>query len=79
MNFTVRITNTILNRYTDLFCLSKDDLLEVLSEYPEAKSMLEEKGRGMLMKDGLVNKDKQDQARSKLIFFIFIHRIKLVE
>uniref|UniRef100_H2YVD2 Cyclic nucleotide-binding domain-containing protein n=1 Tax=Ciona savignyi TaxID=51511 RepID=H2YVD2_CIOSA len=41
--------------YTDLFCLSKDDLLEVLSEYPGAKSVLEEKGRRMLMKDGLVN------------------------
>nr|XP_026696385.1 cyclic nucleotide-gated cation channel alpha-3-like isoform X2 [Ciona intestinalis] len=49
--------------YTDLFCLSKDDLLEVLSEYPGAKSVLEEKGRRMLMKDGLVNQqDGEDTA-----------------
>uniref|UniRef100_H2YVD1 Cyclic nucleotide-binding domain-containing protein n=1 Tax=Ciona savignyi TaxID=51511 RepID=H2YVD1_CIOSA len=45
--------------YTDLFCLSKDDLLEVLSEYPGAKSVLEEKGRRMLMKDGLPGLDEQ--------------------
>lgn len=36
--------------YSDLFCLSKDDLMEALTEYPEAKSMLEEKGRQILMK-----------------------------
>lgn len=36
--------------YSDLFCLSKDDLMEALTEYPDAKAMLEEKGRQILMK-----------------------------
>nr|XP_046184403.1 cGMP-gated cation channel alpha-1-like [Oncorhynchus gorbuscha] len=41
--------------YSDLFCLSKDDLMEALSEYPDAKAMLEEKGRQILMKDNLLD------------------------
>ena len=41
--------------YSDLFCLSKDDLMEALTEYPDAKSMLEEKGKQILMKDGLLD------------------------
>ncbi|XP_068177968.1 cyclic nucleotide gated channel subunit alpha 1a isoform X2 [Antennarius striatus] len=43
--------------YSDLFCLSKDDLMESLLEYPDAKMMLEEKGREILMKDGLIDLD----------------------
>ncbi|XP_022065893.2 cyclic nucleotide gated channel subunit alpha 1a isoform X1 [Acanthochromis polyacanthus] len=43
--------------YSDLFCLSKDDLMESLTEYPDAKSMLEEKGRQILLKDGLIELD----------------------
>ncbi|KAG9344162.1 hypothetical protein JZ751_012645 [Albula glossodonta] len=43
--------------YSDLYCLSKDDLMEALTEYPEAKTMLEEKGRQILMKDGLIDLD----------------------
>ncbi|XP_068613022.1 cyclic nucleotide-gated channel rod photoreceptor subunit alpha-like [Brachionichthys hirsutus] len=43
--------------YSDLFCLSKDDLMESLLEYPDAKAMLEEKGREILMKDGLIDLD----------------------
>ncbi|XP_028264643.1 cyclic nucleotide gated channel subunit alpha 1a [Parambassis ranga] len=43
--------------YSDLFCLSKDDLMESLTEYPDAKNMLEEKGREILMKDGLIELD----------------------
>ncbi|KAL0970528.1 hypothetical protein UPYG_G00243280 [Umbra pygmaea] len=41
--------------YSDLFCLSKDDLMGALTEYPDAKAMLEEKGRQILMKDGLLD------------------------
>ncbi|KAF7647180.1 hypothetical protein LDENG_00176230 [Lucifuga dentata] len=41
--------------YSDLFCLSKDDLMEALTEYPDAKAMLEEKGQQILMKDGLLD------------------------
>ncbi|XP_045741093.1 cyclic nucleotide-gated cation channel alpha-3 [Mirounga angustirostris] len=43
--------------YSDLFCLSKDDLMEALTEYPEAKKVLEEKGRQILMKDNLIDED----------------------
>ncbi|CAJ1087152.1 cyclic nucleotide-gated channel cone photoreceptor subunit alpha-like [Xyrichtys novacula] len=41
--------------YSDLFALSKDDLMEALVEYPEAKTLLEEKGRAILMKDNLID------------------------
>ncbi|KAG9492318.1 hypothetical protein GDO78_000695 [Eleutherodactylus coqui] len=43
--------------YSDLFCLSKDDLMEALTEYPEAKTVLEEKGKQILMKDGLIDEE----------------------
>ncbi|CAL9700196.1 unnamed protein product [Knipowitschia caucasica] len=43
--------------YSDLFCLSKDDLMESLTEYPDAKAMLEEKGRQILLKDNLIDLD----------------------
>lgn len=43
--------------YSDLFCLSKDDLMEALTEYPDAKTMLEDKGREILLKDGLLELD----------------------
>lgn len=43
--------------YSDLFCLSKDDLMESLTEYPDAKALLEDKGRQILMKDGLIDLD----------------------
>ncbi|XP_078259100.1 cyclic nucleotide-gated channel cone photoreceptor subunit alpha [Rhinoraja longicauda] len=41
--------------YSDLFCLSKVDLMEALTEYPDAKKILEEKGRQILMKDNLLD------------------------
>lgn len=41
--------------YSDLFALSKDDLMEALTEYPDAKNVLEEKGRAILMKDNLID------------------------
>eukprot|EP00062_Callorhinchus_milii_P006892 gi/632947918/ref/XP_007889309.1/ PREDICTED: cyclic nucleotide-gated cation channel alpha-3 isoform X3 [Callorhinchus milii] len=43
--------------YSDLFCLSKDDLMEALTEYPDAKKILEEKGRQILMKDNLIDEE----------------------
>uniref|UniRef100_A0A8C4N6U2 Cyclic nucleotide-binding domain-containing protein n=1 Tax=Eptatretus burgeri TaxID=7764 RepID=A0A8C4N6U2_EPTBU len=43
--------------YSDLYCLSKDDLMEALIEYPDAKKMLEEKGRQILVKDGLIDEE----------------------
>uniref|UniRef100_A0A8C2XE30 Cyclic nucleotide gated channel subunit alpha 3 n=1 Tax=Cyclopterus lumpus TaxID=8103 RepID=A0A8C2XE30_CYCLU len=41
--------------YSDLFALSKDDLMEALIEYPDAKNVLEEKGKSILMKDNLID------------------------
>ncbi|XP_023260471.1 cyclic nucleotide-gated cation channel-like [Seriola lalandi dorsalis] len=41
--------------YSDLFCLSKDDLMEAVTEYPDAKTVLEERGREILMKEGLLD------------------------
>ncbi len=41
--------------YSSLFCLSKNDLLEALWEYPEAKALLEERGRSTLIRDGTLH------------------------
>ncbi|XP_069604721.1 cyclic nucleotide-gated channel alpha-2 [Ranitomeya imitator] len=48
--------------YSDLFCLSKDDLMEALVEYPEAKNILEERGREILVKEGLLDETKEKNA-----------------
>lgn len=37
--------------YSELFCLSKSDLLDVLTEYPEAKATLVDRGRITLQND----------------------------
>ncbi|XP_054709555.1 cyclic nucleotide-gated cation channel subunit A-like [Uloborus diversus] len=41
--------------FSDLFCLSKEDLWNVLAEYPEAQKMLIERGKQILIKDGLLD------------------------
>ncbi|XP_069573140.1 cyclic nucleotide-gated channel alpha-4 [Brachyistius frenatus] len=41
--------------YSDLFSLSKEDLTDVLSEFPAAKRHLEEKGRLILTKMGMLD------------------------
>uniref|UniRef100_A0A3B4D4M5 Cyclic nucleotide-binding domain-containing protein n=1 Tax=Pygocentrus nattereri TaxID=42514 RepID=A0A3B4D4M5_PYGNA len=51
--------------YSDLFALSKDDLMEALTEYPDAKQALEEKGRAILMKDGLIDETMAKAADAK--------------
>ncbi|XP_014674440.1 PREDICTED: cyclic nucleotide-gated cation channel alpha-3-like [Priapulus caudatus] len=48
--------------YSDLFCLYKDDLWEALLEYPEAKKVLLERGRQILMKDGLIDEEAERAA-----------------
>ncbi|KAM3910705.1 cyclic nucleotide-gated channel alpha-2 [Leptodactylus fuscus] len=48
--------------YSDLFCLSKDDLMEALVEYPDAKNILEERGREILVKEGLLDETKEKNA-----------------
>lgn len=51
--------------YSDLFCLSKDDLWDALSEYPEAKKLLIERGRLLLTKDGLLNEEQFESEQQK--------------
>ncbi len=43
--------------YSDLFCLTKADLWQALTEYPLAKKTLIEKGKSLLRKDNLLNED----------------------
>ncbi|GFY23702.1 cyclic nucleotide-gated channel cone photoreceptor subunit alpha [Trichonephila clavipes] len=43
--------------FSDLFCLSKEDLWNVLAEYPEAQKMLIERGKQILIKDGLLDEN----------------------
>ncbi|XP_068120117.1 cyclic nucleotide-gated channel alpha-4 [Hyperolius riggenbachi] len=51
--------------YSDLFCLSKEDLTEVLTEYPDAKSILEEKGREILLKMNKLDEKLADELDAK--------------
>ncbi|XP_024077001.2 cyclic nucleotide-gated cation channel alpha-4, partial [Terrapene carolina triunguis] len=53
--------------YSDLFCLSKEDLREVLGEFPSAKAALEAKGREILLgMDKLdVNAEAEETARQQ--------------
>ncbi|XP_044732623.1 cyclic nucleotide-gated cation channel subunit A-like [Chrysoperla carnea] len=41
--------------YSNLFCLSKDDLWSALADYPEARDSLTERGCQLLRKDGLLD------------------------
>ncbi|XP_053297291.1 cyclic nucleotide gated channel subunit alpha 2b [Pleuronectes platessa] len=51
--------------YSDLFCLSKDDLMEAVTEYPDAKSVLEERGREILTKEGLLDENVESGGLQK--------------
>lgn len=43
-----RTANVRSEGYSELLCLSKEDLLEALTEYPEARKLLEIRGRRLL-------------------------------
>ncbi|KAK5860962.1 hypothetical protein PBY51_022396 [Eleginops maclovinus] len=47
--------------YSDLFSLSKEDLTDVLSEFPAAKRLLEEKGRQILTKMGMLEENGEEK------------------
>ncbi|XP_064569161.1 cyclic nucleotide-gated olfactory channel isoform X2 [Zonotrichia leucophrys gambelii] len=57
-----RTANIISLGYSDLFCLSKEDLMEAVTEYPEAKRILEERGREILMKEGLLDESAAEES-----------------
>ncbi|XP_076024321.1 cyclic nucleotide gated channel subunit alpha 2b [Genypterus blacodes] len=51
--------------YSDLFCLSKDNLMEAVTEYPNAKTVLEERGREILIKEGLLDENAETGGLDK--------------
>ncbi|WAQ99421.1 CNGA3-like protein [Mya arenaria] len=51
--------------YSDLFCLTKNDLWEALEEYPDAKKMLLEKGKQLLRKDKLLDEEAAIREEKK--------------
>ncbi|XP_053296057.1 cyclic nucleotide-gated cation channel alpha-4 [Pleuronectes platessa] len=51
--------------YSDLFSLSKEDLTEVLSEFPAAKHHLEEKGRQILTKMGMLEESGEGEQQEE--------------
>ncbi|WAR00060.1 CNGA3-like protein [Mya arenaria] len=51
--------------YSDLFCLSKDDLWEVLNQYPDAKKILIDKGKKILKKDNLLDEDLMEKMEQQ--------------
>ncbi|XP_054020828.1 cyclic nucleotide-gated cation channel alpha-4-like [Dryobates pubescens] len=56
-----RTANILSIGYSDLYCLSKEDLTEVLAEFPSARTMLEARGRQLLLAMGKL--DLQAEAR----------------
>ncbi|XP_066563715.1 cyclic nucleotide-gated channel alpha-4 [Amia ocellicauda] len=51
--------------HSDLFSLSKEDLMGVLSDFPEAKRLLEDKGRQILTKMGKLDETSAADEESK--------------
>ncbi|KAI3385185.1 hypothetical protein SNEBB_010141 [Seison nebaliae] len=49
--------------YSDLFTLTKEDLWEVLTEYPDAKQPLLDAGKAMLRKDKLLDEDVAEREQ----------------
>ncbi|NXP38753.1 CNGA4 protein, partial [Leiothrix lutea] len=47
-----RTANILSIGYSDLFCLGKEDLAEVLAEFPLARAAMEAKGRELLLRMG---------------------------
>ncbi|NWR91281.1 CNGA4 protein, partial [Furnarius figulus] len=50
-----RTANILSIGYSDLFCLGKEDLAEVLAEFPEARAAMEAKGRELLQRMGCLD------------------------
>ncbi|XP_058470654.1 cyclic nucleotide-gated cation channel alpha-4 [Solea solea] len=51
--------------HSDLFSLSKEDLTDVLSEFPAAKHHLEEKGRQILIKMGMLEESGEGEPKEE--------------
>lgn len=53
--------------YSDLFSLSKEDLTDTLSEFPAAKRLLEEKGRQILTKMGMLEVSDEEEEEKEMM------------
>ncbi|KAK7938797.1 hypothetical protein WMY93_002123 [Mugilogobius chulae] len=62
--------------HSDLFSLSKEDLTDVLSEFPAAKRHLEEKGRQILTKMGMLEESGEGAVEEKEKIETRIHRLQ---
>lgn len=51
--------------YSDLFCLSKEDLWDALKEYPEGKNKMLELGKQLLIKDNLLDVEAADKEERR--------------
>ncbi|XP_055332061.1 cGMP-gated cation channel alpha-1-like [Paramacrobiotus metropolitanus] len=63
--------------YSDLFCLSKEDLWDALKEYPEGKSKMIELGKQLLIKDNLL--DVEAAEREERRHNQFLDKLETVE
>ncbi|XP_074660482.1 cyclic nucleotide-gated channel alpha-3-like [Tubulanus polymorphus] len=56
-----RTANVRSEGYSDLFCLSKEDLWKTLSDYPDAKEKLIQRGRQLLIDQKLLDEREEDE------------------
>ncbi|XP_055352446.1 cyclic nucleotide-gated cation channel alpha-3-like [Paramacrobiotus metropolitanus] len=56
--------------YSDLFCLSKEALWDALKEYPEGKKKMLEKGKQMLVKDNLLDREMNENYEHRQLAFM---------
>ncbi|NXH42852.1 CNGA4 protein, partial [Dicaeum eximium] len=57
-----RTANILSIGYSDLFCLGKEDLAEVLAEFPRARAAMEAKGRELLLRMGRLDSGAEAAA-----------------
>ncbi|KAM3862334.1 cyclic nucleotide-gated channel alpha-4 [Diretmus argenteus] len=62
--------------HSDLFSLSKEDLMDVLSEFPSAKRLLEEKGRQILTKMGMLEETGEGEVEGATKVETTVHRLE---
>ena len=62
-----RTANVVSVGFSDLFCLTKSDLWNVLSDYPLAKKALIEKGKALLRKDNLLDENIAEETEKNEI------------
>ncbi|CAD5209245.1 unnamed protein product [Bursaphelenchus xylophilus] len=61
-----RTANIRSKGYSTLFVLSKEDLNDVIRDYPDAQQLLKKKARKMLKKDEKKDDNNKDKAREEL-------------